>query len=104
MHGGSNRGALPQNMYPSSLPHNSMYGPVVPGMQQRMHPIVTSLQLGNGGYPEFYKLPYPSVLAQNGNIYNQQRIPAGGVPCQKSRICSGLLVLLACSQAFYLPS
>lgn len=77
MNGGGSRESLQQHMYANSLPHAPMYAAVVPGMQQRVHPIVSSLQLGNGGYPEYYKLAYPSFLVQNGSLYNSARVPTG---------------------------
>lgn len=77
MNGGSNREALQQGAYAGNMHHLPMYTAMVPGMQPRIHPIVSSLQLGNGGYPEYYKVPFPSFLVQNGNAYNPARNPTG---------------------------
>ena len=72
--GASHREAVQQQMYHAGLPHAPMYTAMLPGMPQRLHPIVSSLQMGNG-YSDFFKLPYP-FLVQNGSLYNP-RIPAG---------------------------
>ena len=99
MNGGGNRDSMQQNMYASSLPHASMYAAVVPGMQQRVHPIVSSLQLGNGGYPKYYELPYPSFLVQNNTLYNPARMPTGIV---REAFCSNFFTSLS-NVSFYMP-
>lgn len=76
MNGGSHREPFHhQPTYPGSLSHMSMYRAVLPGIHQGLHPIVSSLQLGNG-YADYFKVPYP-FLVQNAAPYNPARYSTG---------------------------